>query len=161
MASDTGEQSQRKNEGLVQPELPTMSKTDQQLRQEITNARRLLRERRKQRWGTASKPTSYRRGEHEYLHGMLAHTQRRLEIFRNAGGEATWFDPTDPRTVEEISPAICQGCVEPHEVNWEETGEWHHNCPLRKKCDSVACALYVCPSWHKRYHNRVIAVRQR
>ena len=89
------------------------------------------------------------RGEHEYLVGILAHTRRRLEIFRNAGGEATWFDESDPTSVEEIQPATCQGCVEPHLVGWlNDQGHWHHACPLRKKCDSLKCALYVCPTWH-------------
>lgn len=75
---------------------------------------------------------TYRRGEHEYLVGVLAHTKRRLEVFRNAGGEADWFDEDDPSTVQEIQPAICQGCVEPHLIGWED-GEWHHNVKHKKK----------------------------
>jgi hypothetical protein len=104
---------------------------------------------------------TYRKGDHEYLVGILAHTRRRLEIFRNAGGEATWFDEKDPSSVEEIKPATCQGCVEPHLVGWIE-GSWHHNVKSHggKRCDCAACALWVCEAWHSRYHNRVIAVRQ-
>jgi hypothetical protein len=102
---------------------------------------------------------SYRRGEHEYLVGILAHTRRRLEIFRNAGGEATWFDGKDPNSVEEIKPATCQGCVEPHLVGWAE-GEWHHNVKSHggKRCDCAKCALFVCVLWHKAFHNRVIKI---
>ena len=105
--------------------------------------------------------SSYTRGEHEYLVGVLAHTKRRLEIFCNAGGEATWFDETDPASVEEIQPATCQGCVEPHLVGWEE-GEYHHNVKSLggKRCDCARCGLYVCKSWHERYHNRVVSFRQ-
>src|SRR5882672_9895941 len=81
---------------------------------------------------------TYFRGEHEYLVGWEAHLRRRLEIFRNAGGEATWFDESDPNSVEEIKPATCQGCVEPHLIGWaSEEGQWHHACTLRKKCDSL------------------------
>jgi len=136
-------------------------KSDQQLRQEITNARRLLRERRKQRWGTASKASSYRRGEHEYLHGERAHLLRRMEIFRNAGGEVMLFEDSSSYSVGEICPATCQLCVETHFVGWEE-GEWHHNVKSKggKRCDCAACGLFVCSASHKRYHNRVIAVRQ-
>ena len=96
---------------------------------------------------------SYRCGEHEYLVGVLAHTQRRLEIFRNAGGEAEWFDRTDPNTVEEIRPANCQGCAETHLIGWAD-GQWHHACKLRKKCDSIACALFVCATWHRIYGHK-------
>jgi hypothetical protein len=105
---------------------------------------------------------SYRRGEHEYLVGILAHTRRRLEIFHNAGGEATWFDEKDLNSVEEIKPAICQGCVEPHFVGWLE-GHWHHNVKSHggKRCDCAACALYVCEIWHAHFHNRVIGGRRR
>ena len=105
---------------------------------------------------------TYRRGNHEYLVGVLAHTKRRLTVFRNAGGEATWFDPDDPASVEEIKPAICQGCSETHEVGWLD-GEWHHNVRSHggKRCDCAGCALYVCGPWHRQFHNRVIAVRQR
>jgi len=104
---------------------------------------------------------TYTRGEHEYLVGERAHLLRRMEIFRNAGGEVVLFEDSSSYTVEEIKPAICQGCVEPHEVPWDNAyGHWHHNCELRKKCDAIACALYVCESWHRRYHNRVIAVTQ-
>lgn len=135
-------------------------RSDQQLRQDISNARKLLRERKKQRYGTASKPASYRKGEHEYLVGERAHLLRRMEIFRNAGGEVVLLEDSSSYTVEEISPATCQGCVEPHFVSWDNTdAAWHHNCPLRKKCDSIACALYVCRPWHERYHNRIIATR--
>ena len=98
---------------------------------------------------------SYRKGDHEYLVGILAHTRRRLEIFRAAGGEATWFDEADPSSVEEIKPATCQGCVEPHLVGWRE-GEWHHGCELRKKCDSAKCALYICVIAHYVLHGRTI-----
>ncbi len=104
-----------------------------------------------------AKQTFHRKG-HEYLVGVLAYTRRRLEIFRNAGGEATWFNERDPSTVEEIRPATCQGCVEPHLVGWNE-GHWHHACTLRKKCDAVACSLFVCPIAHRLIHGRFIGGR--
>jgi hypothetical protein len=104
---------------------------------------------------------SYRKGDHEYLVGILAHTRRRLEIFRAAGGEASWFDETDPASVEEIKPATCQGCVEPHLIGWNE-GEWHHNVKSHggKRCDCLACGLFLCRMIHEMFRNRVIAVRQ-
>jgi hypothetical protein len=104
---------------------------------------------------------SYRKGDHQYLVGILAHTRRRLEIFRNAGGEATWFDESDPGSVEEIRPATCQGCVEPHLVGWTE-GEWHHNVKSHggKRCDCAACGLFLCRMIHEFYRNRVIEIRR-
>lgn len=137
-------------------------KSDTQLRQEIAANRKRLRERKRQRIGLpSSKPTTHWKDGHEYLVGVLAHTRRRLEIFRNAGGEATWFDESDPSTIEEIKPATCQGCVEPHLIGWDsEEGHWHHNCVLRKKCDSAACALYVCHAFHRAFHGRIIGIKQ-
>jgi len=100
---------------------------------------------------------AYFEGEHEYLTDPVAKTKRRMEIFRNAGGEVVWFDESDPFTVEEIRPANCQGCAETHLVGWASSeGNWHHGCDLEKKCDSAACALYVCIPWHKAHHNREV-----
>jgi hypothetical protein len=61
----------------------------------------------------------------------------------------------------ELEPATCQGCTEPHLVGWNE-GEWHHNVKSKggRRCDCAQCGLFVCPAWHKAFHNRVIAVRQ-
>lgn len=99
------------------------------------------------------------KGEHEYLVGQDAHLRRRLEIFRNAGGEATIFDG---ETVEEIQPATCQGCIEPHLVGWLE-GQWHHNVKSHggKRCDCAACGLFLCPMIHEFYRNKVIPAIQR
>lgn len=106
---------------------------------------------------------SYFRKDHEYLETAIEKTRRRVEIFRNAGGEVTWFDESDPDTIEEIQPAMCQGCAEPHLIGWSNLeGNWHHNVKSKggRRCDCAACALYVCIPWHRIYHNRVIAVRQ-
>jgi hypothetical protein len=105
---------------------------------------------------------TYRREGHEYLVGVLAHTMRRLQIFRNAGGEADWFDEDDPSTVQEIRPATCQGCVEPHLIGWDE-GQWHHNVKTKggKRCDCAACGMFVCPMVHEFYRNKVIPVIER
>jgi len=140
-------------------------KTDWQLRQEIANNRKLLKERKRQALGLpSSRPVTRLKDGHEYLVGVLAHTRRRLEIFRNAGGEATWFDESDPATVEEIKPATCQGCVEPHLIGWDnDEGHWHHNVKSRggKRCDCAACGLYICPMIHEFYRNRVIELTER
>jgi len=105
---------------------------------------------------------TFERNGHEYLVGVLAHTRRRLEIFRNAGGEATWFDESDPASVEEIKPATCQGCTEPHLIGWSE-GHWHHNVKSKggKRCDCAACGMFVCAMIHEFYRNKVIPVIQR
>lgn len=138
-----------------------MPKTDQQLRAEIAHNRKLLRERKRQALGLSSmKKRSYTKNGHEYLQTGFEKMDRRMEIFHAAGGEVEWFDKGDPTTIEEIRPAYCQGCVEPHLVGWND-GEWHHNCELRKKCDSVACALYVCHKFHVAFHNRIIKFTQR
>ncbi len=133
-------------------------RTDRQIREQITGLRRELRERKAGKIGTQRPRGATFRGEHEYLVGILAHTRRRLEIFRAAGGEADWIDESDPNSVEEIRPAMCQGCAETHPVGWSnDEAHWHHACTLRKKCDSLACALYVCVMWHTLFgHKRVI-----
>jgi hypothetical protein len=98
---------------------------------------------------------AYWDGEHEYITDPVAKTKRRMEIFRNAGGEVIWFDESDPYTVEEIKPASCQGCAETHLVGWNE-GEWDHVCELEKHCDSAACGIFRCRKSHIARHGRVI-----
>lgn len=137
-------------------------KTDRQLREEIASNRRLLRERKRKALGlSGSEHRTYSRDGHEYLYGILAKTQRRIEVFEAAGGIVTWFDKSDPSTVEEIQPAICQGCAEPHYLGWNDgTGEWHHNVKSHggKRCDCAACGLFVCPMIHEFYRNKVIPI---
>jgi hypothetical protein len=138
-------------------------KPDYILRQEIAANKKLLRERKRQRIGLpSSKPTTHWKDGHEYLVGVLAHTRRRLEIFRNAGGEATWFDESDPSTVEEIKPAMCQGCAETHLVGWLE-GEWSHpKSKGERRCDCAEHSLWVCRTWHVvSGHGRVLHWSQR
>lgn len=136
-------------------------KTDRQLREEIAHNRKLLRERKRQALGLPSmKKRNYTKNGHEYLATGREKILRRIEIFEAAGGAVVWYDQEDPETIEEICPARCQGCTETHVVGWED-GEWHHNCELRKKCDSVACALYVCHKFHVAFHNRIIKFTQR
>lgn len=103
--------------------------------------------------------TVLRRDGHEYvfLEDWRAKVEMRLKIYANAGGEAILFDDT----VEDIQPAMCQGCVEPHLVSWSE-GEWFHNSKSKggRRCDGACCALFTCKPFHDRWHNRVIATRQ-
>ena len=136
-------------------------KSDQQLRQEISNARKLLRERKRKSLGLpSSKPVTHWKNGHEYLVGVLAHVQRRIDIFTNAGGEVAWWEKSDPSTIEELRPANCQGCVETHLVGWNE-GEWSHP-PSKggRRCDCAAHSLWVCRAWHLAFHGRQIAARQ-
>lgn len=106
--------------------------------------------------------SSYFRKDHEYLVGVLAHVKRRIEIYKNAGGDAHLFDEDRPDLVEDLAPATCQGCVEPHLIGWNE-GEYHHNVKSKggKRCDCARCGLFVCKSWHRAFHNRVIEVLKR
>lgn len=132
-------------------------------RKEARLLNRLLKKRKRIAHGEPPKKEKrafWRKG-HEYLETALEMTKRRIQIFRNAGGEVTWFDESDPETIEEIQPAMCQGCAETHPVGWLE-GHWHHNVKSKggRRCDDARCALFVCGSWHVIYHNRVIAVRQ-
>jgi hypothetical protein len=127
-------------------------KSDQQLRQEIAANRKLLRERKRKNLGLPSMAKKSRQlsrdGQHEYIFGLLAKTKRRLEVYRAAGGEADWFDESDPESIIDVKPAMCQGCEIPHAISWNgegaPKGEWQHDCALKKKCDSVRCSLYVC-----------------
>lgn len=139
-------------------------KTDQQLRQEISNARKLLRERKRKNLGLpSSKPSTRWKDGHEYLVGVQAHFWRRLEIYRRAGGDVALIDGIsgDFESIEDLRPGMCEGCAETHEVGWYE-GEWHHNVKSKggRRCDCAAHGLWVCKAWHKAFHNRVIGVRQ-
>jgi hypothetical protein len=100
---------------------------------------------------------SFKRDGHEYLETAREMTLRRMEIYRNAGGEVRWFDEADPNSIEDLKPAQCQGCVEPHLVGWAEA-EWHHNSRSKggRRCDCAACGMFVCKPWHLRFHNRII-----
>jgi hypothetical protein len=134
--------------------------SEPELRKELSRRRKLRKEVKRKAHGEPKRRTgSYFRGNHEYLEGVQAHFWRRLEIYRAAGGDITLIDGTFEH-VEDLRVGMCQGCAETHEVGWYE-GEWHHNVKTLggKRCDCVACGLWVCPAWHKRYHNRVIAVR--
>jgi hypothetical protein len=136
--------------------------TEQEIVKELRERRKA---RRKQKSAVLRHPAkkqgaAYSVGDHEYLTDPVAKTKRRMEIFRNAGGEVVWFDESDPFTVEEIRPATCNGCVETHLVGWNE-GHWHHNCELEKKCDAAACGLFVCPKSHRLIHGRIIKWTQR
>lgn len=129
-------------------------KTDRQLREEIAHNRKLLLERKRQVLGLPSgKKRTFTKDGHEHVFGMLAKTQRRIEVFEAAGGEVIWWDRTDPSTVQEFRPANCQLCAETHLVGWEE-GEWDHQCPLRKKCDAVKCSAFGCSRGHVLRHGR-------
>lgn len=131
-----------------------MPKSDRQLREEIAHNRKLLRERKRQAIGThPCRPRSYTKDGHEWVFGVLAKTQRRIDVFTAAGGEVIWWDKTDPETVEELAPANCQLCAETHYVGWLE-GEWDHQCKLRKKCDAVKCSAFGCNKGHVARHGR-------
>jgi hypothetical protein len=135
----------------------SMNQRIHELQSELRRLKKAERKEKGKRLGHAEKKSgqAYTDGEHEYLADPVAFTKRRIEIFRNAGGEVTWFDEADPWSVEEIRPANCQGCAETHLVGWNE-GHYHHNCPLEKKCDAAACGLFVCPTSHREIHGRVI-----
>jgi hypothetical protein len=136
-----------------------MSERIHELQSELRRLKKAERKEKAKKLGHAEKKSgrAYTEGEHEYLAegDFAAKTKRRMEIFRNAGGEVTWFDESDPWSVEEIRPANCQGCAETHLVGWNE-GQWNHVCELEKKCDAAACGLFQCRKSHVEYHGRVI-----
>jgi hypothetical protein len=134
-----------------------MSQRIQELQRELREERRKARKAKGKMLGHAPKKSgsAYTEGEHEYLAYPVAKTKRRMEIFRNAGGEVIWFDESDPFSVEEIKAANCQGCAETHPVGWNE-GEWDHVCELEKHCDAAACGLFRCKKSHVERHGRII-----
>jgi hypothetical protein len=116
---------------------------------------------RKPRKMPRSEPKAFFRNGHEYLETPREMTLRRMEIYRNAGGEVQWFDESDPSTIEDLKAATCQGCVEPHLIGWLDA-EWHHNVKSKggRRCDCEACGMFVCKSWHAAFHNRVVKFSQ-
>ncbi len=128
-----------------------------ELERELREERKAERKKKRKILGHSEKKqgTAYWEGDHEYIVDPVAKTKRRMEIFRNAGGEVIWFDESDPFSVEEIKSANCEGCAETHLVSWN-SGEWNHVCPLEKKCDAAACGLFQCHKSHVEYHNRQI-----
>jgi len=142
-------------------------KPDTELRAELVSIearrrwiRKELRKRKRARLGLPAKrkgnETYWRKG-HEYLVGRVAHALRRLEVYKNAGGDAHIFDLDNPDLADDFKTGMCQGCAETHEVSWYE-GEWHHNVKTLggRRCDCAACGLWVCSAWHKRYHGRTV-----
>lgn len=128
-----------------------------ELESKLRAARKAERKGRGQKFGHAPSKSgrAYFEGEHEYITDPVAKTKRRMEIFRNAGGQVVWFDESDPFSVKEIRPANCQLCAETHLVGWNE-GEWDHQCPLAKHCDSAKCGLFGCRRGHTQRHGRII-----
>lgn len=138
-----------------------MNREIQELESKLRRLKKAERKQKGQKFGHAPRKSgrAYSEGEHEYLADYrtdpVAHTKRRMEIFRNAGGEVVWFDESDPWSVEEIRPANCQLCAETHLVGWNE-GEWDHQCPLEKHCDAAKCSLFGCRKGHVARHARII-----
>src|SRR5260370_41903646 len=95
-----------------------------ELQSEIRQLKKAERKKKAKALGHPSRKSgnSYSEGEHEYLADLAAKIKRRMEIFRNAGGEVIWFDESDPFSVEEIRPANCQGCAETHLIGWDRGG---------------------------------------
>jgi hypothetical protein len=132
--------------------------TEQEIVKELRNRRKARRKKKSTILGHPEKKQgeSFVRDGHEYLPPEKKF-ERRVEIFRNAGGEVAIFDGI----VEEIQPASCQGCSETHLIGFFE-GEWSHpKSHGERRCDCAACALFVCRPWHKRHHNRETKFLQR
>jgi hypothetical protein len=94
--------------------------------------------------------TIVRKG-HEFLNGKLAHFRRRVEVYRACGGRIEVIDDSaDPPEFQELEPARCGLCVEPHLV-WFTEGHWVH---LEKRhCDCVACTTFACKVAHSHIHH--------
>lgn len=90
-------------------------------------------------------------GTHEWVYGFLAHAKRRVEIYRQAGGDVLWPDESDPGTIEDIQPAMCQGCEIQHPVGWN-SGDWSHD--EKRHCDCLRCCSFVCRKAHRAHHGR-------
>ena len=90
---------------------------------------------------------------HEFLYGTLAHSLRRLELYKRAGGQAFLVTP-GIAIVDRW--AKCEGCGTP--IGWENfgplAGEWSHEGV--RHCDCLKCGRYLCHACHnKRHHGRL------
>lgn len=91
---------------------------------------------------------------HEFLAGVQAHAERRIQLFERAGGKLYVERDAEGNIerVETASPANCELCAETHQLTWED-GDWIH---LEKRhCDCLDCSAYGCRKAHiKQHHGR-------
>jgi hypothetical protein len=92
---------------------------------------------------------------HEFLYGVQAHAQRRIEVFEKQGGKVSVERDSDGNieAVYTDEPATCGVCENGHTISFEE-GHWIH---LEKRhCDCLSCTTFGCKFGHSRlHHNRI------
>lgn len=89
---------------------------------------------------------------HEFLYGVQAHIERRIQLFERAGGRV-YVERDAEGKVESVCtafPAHCEMCAETHELTWELC-DWIH---LEKRhCDCLECSALGCRAGHIRLHH--------
>jgi len=92
---------------------------------------------------------------HEFLYGVQAHAQRRIEVFEKQGGKVCVTRDADGNieSVHTEQPALCGVCENGHSVSFED-GHWIH---LEKRhCDCLSCTTFGCKPGHAElHHNRI------
>jgi hypothetical protein len=99
--------------------------------------------------------THHNKEGHEFLYGVQAHAQRRIEVFEKQGGklhvERDIYGNIESVYTEQ--PALCGVCENGHAVEFE-SGHWIH---LEKRhCDCLSCTTFGCKPGHaKLHHDRI------
>lgn len=101
------------------------------------------------------------RKNHEFLYGVQAHVERRIQLFERAGGRVYVERDADGK-IEQVTtefPANCEVCAETHPLFFNEReggekGDWIHT--EARHCDCLGCALFGCREVHsvKFHHGR-------
>jgi hypothetical protein len=98
------------------------------------------------------KGTRTNKAGHEFLHGTVAHFNRRVELFYRAGGRLRIECDDKNRvvrvwTVRCANCELCKNCL----LAWEG-GHWSHLVHWRH-CDCMGCSAFCCRACHAADHH--------
>jgi hypothetical protein len=95
--------------------------------------------------------TYFNKEGHEFLYGVQAHVERRIQVFERQGGKVH-VERDGEGKIEAVyteHPALCGVCEEGHQVSWED-GHWIHG---KRHCDCLDCTTFGCKSGHSALHH--------
>jgi len=102
------------------------------------------------------KESRFTKGGHEFLYGVKAHADRRIEVFEKQGGKVH-VERNEKGEIEVVyteQAAICGVCETGHPVSFED-GHWIHL--ESRHCDCLGCTTFGCKPGHADLHHNRIA----